>query len=245
MCRTGAWHFHADVDIGRYRLGRRAHDKRGHGTAASGFQGAFPRLPGLADFILIGLCLRTVFLEDSKYDEDRSIGESNSTNQPFIIEVADRVRRLPPYLFAANQPLLYEKRRAGDDVIDLGMGNPSDPPQDLVDRKAGRSGPRSENHGYSQSLGHHEPAREVASKYFKQYGVRLDPESEIVVCLGSKEGFSHMCLALMGPGDTAIVPAPPFRPTLTPWRWPPQMRSLLEVTDSEIFYPISTTPASI
>ena len=52
--------------------------------------------------------------------------------------------------------------------------------------------------------------REVASKYLKHYGVRLDPEREVIVCLGSKEGFSHMCLALMGPGDTAIVPAPSF-----------------------------------
>src|ERR1700723_3682305 len=52
--------------------------------------------------------------------------------------------------------------------------------------------------------------REVASKYHRKFGVRLDPEREVVVCLGSKEGFSHMCLALMGPGDTAIVPAPYF-----------------------------------
>ncbi len=52
--------------------------------------------------------------------------------------------------------------------------------------------------------------REVAGKYFRKYGVRLDPDSEVIVCLGSKEGFSHMCLALMGPGDTAIVPAPYF-----------------------------------
>ena len=52
--------------------------------------------------------------------------------------------------------------------------------------------------------------REVASKYFKQYGVRLDPEREVLVCLGSKEGFSHMCLALIGPGDTAIVPGPSY-----------------------------------
>ena len=64
------------------------------------------------------------------------------------------------------------------------------------------------NHGYSQSLGIMNLRREVAGKYFSKYGVRLDPESEVIVCLGSKEGFSHMCLALMGPGDTAIVPAP-------------------------------------
>ena len=67
-----------------------------------------------------------------------------------------------------------------------------------------------DNHGYSKSNGIANLRREVAAKYLKQYGVRLDPESEVIVCLGSKEGFSHMCLALMGPGDTAIVPAPYF-----------------------------------
>ena len=66
------------------------------------------------------------------------------------------------------------------------------------------------NHGYSASNGILNLRREVASKYLKRYGVRLDPESEVITCLGSKEGFSHMCLALMGPGDTAIVPAPHF-----------------------------------
>ena len=66
------------------------------------------------------------------------------------------------------------------------------------------------NHGYSKSNGILNLRREVAGKYFKRYGVRLDPESQVTVCLGSKEGFSHMCLALMGPGDTAIVPAPYF-----------------------------------
>jgi hypothetical protein len=66
------------------------------------------------------------------------------------------------------------------------------------------------NHGYSKSNGIANLRREVASKYNRKYGVRLDPEHEIIACLGSKEGFSHMCLALMGPGDTAIIPAPYF-----------------------------------
>ena len=129
---------------------------------------------------------------------------------PFKIQLADRVHRLPPYLFGRINALLYKKRRAGDDVIDLGMGNPSDPPQDIVIEKLIEAARDPDNHGYSQSLGILNLRREVASKYLKRFGVRLDPESEIVVCLGSKEGFSHMCLALMGPGDTAIVPAPTF-----------------------------------
>ena len=118
--------------------------------------------------------------------------------------------RLPPYLFGRINALFYKKRRAGDDVIDLGMGNPTDPPQDLVIEKLVEAARDPTNHGYSQSTGIMNLRREVASKYLKKYGVRLDPESEIIVCLGSKEGFSHMCLALMGPGDTAIVPSPTF-----------------------------------
>jgi len=90
------------------------------------------------------------------------------------------------------------------------MGNPSDAPQELVVDKLTEAARDPGNHGYSKSNGILNLRREVASKYLKKYGVRLDPESEVMVCLGSKEGFSHMCLALMGPGDTAIVPAPYF-----------------------------------
>jgi alanine-synthesizing transaminase len=90
------------------------------------------------------------------------------------------------------------------------MGNPSDPPQEQVIEKLAEAARDVGNHGYSKNIGIANLRREVASKYFRKYGARLDPESEVVVCLGSKEGFSHMCLALMGPGDTAIVPAPYF-----------------------------------
>ncbi|NIP86108.1 MAG: aminotransferase class I/II-fold pyridoxal phosphate-dependent enzyme [Planctomycetales bacterium] len=131
-------------------------------------------------------------------------------SQPFGVDVATRVRRLPPYLFGKINALLREKRRAGDDVIDLGMGNPSDPPEDLVIEKLAEAARDPRNHGYSQAQGIDNLRREVASKYLKTHGVRLDPDQEIIVCIGSKEGFSHMCLALMGPGDTAIVPAPYF-----------------------------------
>lgn len=130
--------------------------------------------------------------------------------RPFQVEVSDRVKRLPPYLFARINAVKYQKRRAGEDVIDLGMGNPSDPPEELVIDKLAEAARDPKNHGYSKALGIQNLRREIAGKYFKKYGVRLDPESETIVCLGSKEGFSHMCLALIGPGDTAIVPAPYF-----------------------------------
>ncbi|MEX2315655.1 MAG: aminotransferase class I/II-fold pyridoxal phosphate-dependent enzyme [Pirellulales bacterium] len=131
-------------------------------------------------------------------------------NSPFRVQVAERVTRLPPYLFGRINTLLYNKRRAGDDVIDLGMGNPSDPPEEFVIDKLAEAARDPRNHGYSKSNGIANLRREVAGKYFKRFGVRLDPDEEIIVCLGSKEGFSHMCLAMMGPGDTAIVPAPYF-----------------------------------
>ena len=88
------------------------------------------------------------------------------------------------------------------------MGNPSDPPETQVIEKLAEAARDVRNHGYSDSKGILNLRREVASKYLTRYGVRLDPESEVMVCLGSKEGFSHMCLALMGAGDTAIIPAP-------------------------------------
>jgi len=151
----------------------------------------------------------------------------------FSIEVADRVRRLPPYLFAQINRLMYEKRRAGDDVIDLGMGNPGDPPQDLVIEKLAEAARDPKNHGYTESQGILSLRREVASKYLKLYGVRLDPEKELAVCLGSKEGFSHMCLGLLGPGDTAIVPAPSYPAHLYGVALAAANAILLEVFDAE------------
>lgn len=136
--------------------------------------------------------------------------ENANLNDEFEINIASRVLRLPPYLFGRINNMLYQKRRAGSDVIDLGMGNPSDPPTDEVIAKLNEASVDPKNHGYSKSNGIVNLRREVAGKYLKKYGVRLDPETEVMTCLGSKEGFSHMCLALMGPGDTAIVPSPYF-----------------------------------
>jgi len=130
--------------------------------------------------------------------------------QAFTIEVSERLRRLPPYLFGRINALKTEKRRAGDDVIDLGMGNPTDPPEDLVIEKLVEAARDLRNHRYSHSLGIPNLRREVAMKYARKYDVKLDSDTEIVACLGSKEGFSHMCLALLGPGDAVIVPAPSF-----------------------------------
>jgi alanine-synthesizing transaminase len=134
----------------------------------------------------------------------------STEDPPFKVQIAQRVTRLPPYMFGRINNMLYQKRRAGEDVIDMGMGNPSDPPDPQVIEKLAQAAADPGNHGYSKSNGILNLRREVSSKYYKKYGVNLDPEHEVMVCLGSKEGFSHMCLALMGPGDTAIVPSPYF-----------------------------------
>jgi alanine-synthesizing transaminase len=132
------------------------------------------------------------------------------SNTNFKIETSSRISRLPPYLFARINKMKYDKRVKGDDIIDLGMGNPTDPTPELVVQKLADAARDPRNHRYSVSNGIAQLRKEVAKKYASKYGVELDPEEEIIVTIGSKEGISHMCLALLGPGDTAVVPDPAF-----------------------------------
>ena len=131
-------------------------------------------------------------------------------SEEWTIDVSTRIRRLPPYLFGKLNALRHEKRVAGVDVIDLGMGNPHDPPPEIVVDKLCESARDPRVHGYSRSAGLPNLRAEVARLYKKLYNVSLDPETEVIALVGSKEGFSHMCLALMGPGDTAVVGDPYF-----------------------------------
>jgi len=143
-------------------------------------------------------------------DETDTPSHDAVEHEHYDIEVAPRVRGLPPYLFGKINELKYRKRRAGIDVIDLGMGNPTDPPETWVIDKLCEAARDTRNHRYSVASGIHNLRREVAAKYEKRFGVGLDPDHEVVATIGSKEGFSHICLALLGPGDTALVPAPSF-----------------------------------
>src|SRR5947207_4815016 len=136
--------------------------------------------------------------------------EPNAAPGPFQLDGADRVKRLPPYLSGRINDLKYRKRRAGIDIIDLGMGNPTDVPDPLVIDKLCEAVRDERNHRYSVSNGLYNLRREVALRYARRHDVHLDPDTEVLAGLGSKEVFSHMCLALLGPGDTAIVPAPSF-----------------------------------
>ena len=128
----------------------------------------------------------------------------------FKIEPASRIKRLPPYLFGQLNTLKLQKRQQGADIIDLGMGNPMDPAPEIVIDKLCEASRDPRNHRYSASKGIKNLRKEVALKYERKWGVSLDPETEVLACIGSKEGFSHMCLALMEPGDTAVVPDPAF-----------------------------------
>ncbi len=133
-----------------------------------------------------------------------------NNNDPFKIEASARIQRLPPYLFGRINKMKYEKRVAGVDIIDLGMGNPTDPTPEPVVKKLAEAARDPRNHRYSVSNGIAGLRKEVAKKYRNKYGVELDAETEVIATIGSKEGFSHLCLALLGPGDTAIVPDPAF-----------------------------------
>src|SRR3954451_15934768 len=110
--------------------------------------------------------------------------EPNTEQTPFHIDVADRVQRLPPYLFGKINSLKYQKRRAGIDVIDLGMGNPTDVPDPQIIDKLCEAARDDRNHRYSVSNGLHNLRREVALRYTKRHGVSLDIDHEIIAGLG-------------------------------------------------------------
>jgi alanine-synthesizing transaminase len=132
------------------------------------------------------------------------------SKQSFNIETSQRIQRLPPYLFGRINKMKLEKRQANIDIIDLGMGNPTDPTPECVVKKLQEAALDPKNHRYSVSTGIAGIRREVAKKYRGKYGVELDPETEVIATIGSKEGFSHLCLAMLGPGDTAVVGDPAF-----------------------------------
>ncbi|MFM9842076.1 MAG: LL-diaminopimelate aminotransferase [Dongiaceae bacterium] len=119
-----------------------------------------------------------------------------------------RIRRLPPYVFAEVNAMKAAARSRGEDVIDLGMGNPdAAPPQHVIDKLAeALKNPRV--HGYSSSRGVPGLRKAYAAYYARRFNVDLDPESEIIVTLGSKEGFANFAQAITAPGDTVLVPNP-------------------------------------
>jgi alanine-synthesizing transaminase len=136
--------------------------------------------------------------------------EDDPMEETINIEFARRMSQLPPYLFGMINKMKMEKRWNGDDVIDLGMGNPVDPaPQPVIDKLVEvANDPKT--HRYPVADGMRNLRREIAKNYQQDYDVALDADDEVICTIGSKEGISHLCLALIGPGDTVLVPAPAF-----------------------------------
>ncbi|MEO1081530.1 MAG: alanine transaminase [Pseudomonadota bacterium] len=121
-----------------------------------------------------------------------------------------RIRRLPPYVFSVIGDLKQSARAAGEDIIDFGMGNPDQPtPPHIVDKMV-ETARRGDTHRYSQSKGIPRLRKAICGWYRDRYAVDLDPETEAIVTLGSKEGLAHLALATTGPGDAILVPNPSY-----------------------------------
>ncbi len=121
-----------------------------------------------------------------------------------------RIKRLPPYVFNIVNELKAKARARGEDIIDFGMGNPDQPtPQHIVDKMV-EATQRNDTHRYSMSRGVPRLRKAICNWYKRSYDVDLDPESEAIVTIGSKEGLAHLALATVGPGDAVLVPNPSY-----------------------------------
>lgn len=121
-----------------------------------------------------------------------------------------RIKRLPPYVFNTVVALKEEARRRGEDIIDFGMGNPDQPTPDFIVDKLIEKVQDPRNHRYSASRGIRKLRLAITDWYKRNFNVDLDYETEAIATIGSKEGISHMMLAIIGPGDTVLVPTPTY-----------------------------------
>jgi alanine-synthesizing transaminase len=121
-----------------------------------------------------------------------------------------RIRRLPPYVFNITAELKMAARRRGEDIIDLSMGNPDGPTPPHIVAKLVEAAQRPDTHGYSVSKGIPRLRKAICNWYQTRYGVELDPDSEAIVTIGSKEGIAHLALATLDRGDIVLVPNPSY-----------------------------------
>ncbi|MBL8651562.1 MAG: LL-diaminopimelate aminotransferase [Sphingopyxis sp.] len=121
-----------------------------------------------------------------------------------------RIKRLPPYVIAEVNAMRAAARASGEDIIDLGMGNPDLPPPAHVIEKLCEVAMKPDAHGYSQSKGIPGLRRAQANYYARRFNVTLDPETEVVVTMGSKEGLASLATAITGPGDVVLAPNPSY-----------------------------------
>jgi len=121
-----------------------------------------------------------------------------------------RLNRLPQYVFASVNQIKMDARHAGEDIVDLGMGNPDlGTPQHIID-KLTEAAQKPQNHRYSASMGIRKLRMAIADWYKRRYDVDIDPESEAIVTIGAKEGISHLMLVTLGPGDVMLSPNPTY-----------------------------------
>ncbi|RME34302.1 MAG: alanine transaminase [Gammaproteobacteria bacterium] len=121
-----------------------------------------------------------------------------------------RIERLPPYVFNVVNDLKMQARREGVDIVDFGMGNPDQPtPKHIVDKLI-EVAQRGDTHRYSVSRGIPRLRRAICNWYDRRYGISLDPESEAIVTIGSKEGLAHLAMAVVDKGDAVLVPNPSY-----------------------------------
>ncbi len=121
-----------------------------------------------------------------------------------------RIPSLPPYVFASIDQLKLDLRRAGEDIIDLGFGNPDVPSPAVAVEKLCEAARKPRNHRYSASRGIPRLRQEICDLYARNWNVELDPETQAITTIGAKEGLSHLLWILLQPGDSAIVPSPSY-----------------------------------
>ncbi|MCX7092335.1 MAG: alanine transaminase [Methylobacter sp.] len=126
------------------------------------------------------------------------------------MEQFHRISRLPPYVFNIVNDLKAKARAAGEDIIDFGMGNPDQATPDHIVNKLIESTKRPDTHRYSVSKGIPRLRKAICTWYKNRFDVDLDPETEAIVTIGSKEGLAHLALATLGPGDVVLVPNPAY-----------------------------------
>ncbi len=122
----------------------------------------------------------------------------------------DRIKRLPKYVFAEVNDLKMSERRMGADVIDFSMGNPDGDTPEHIREKLVESAQKTKTHGYSASKGIPKLLMAISDWYKRRYDVDLDPMTECVATMGSKEGYAHLAYAITNPGDVAVVPDPTY-----------------------------------
>ncbi len=122
----------------------------------------------------------------------------------------ERLQRLPPYVFSVVNDLMSTARKNGEDVINLGMGNPDQPTPKHIVEKLNEASHKTANHRYSSSKGIYKLRVAVCDWYRRKFDVALDPDTEAVATIGSKEGLAHLALAVSGPGDTVLCPTPAY-----------------------------------